>query len=200
MLLYDPDGTALTGFTDIGVIAYESSGNKDKFVYTLRTKNAEGQLGPPATVTVTVPLQPAYSPTAPTGFRLTTGPRLGWIEVNWNRADWRTPAYVIQWRKSDQDYPATASGGRSATQTWTDGPDMVGADGGQYMPNRTTHVISCLEFGTLYYVRVGTCATSACVVTSNAVVGSSAMTSSGLLTSAMAIMQRCLIPPLSRNG
>ena len=96
LLLYDPDGTALTGFTDIGVIAYESSGNKDRFVYTLRAKNAEGQLGPPATVTVTVPLQPAYSPTAPTGFRLITGPRLGWIDVNWNRADWRTPAYVIQ--------------------------------------------------------------------------------------------------------
>ena len=110
--------TRSTGFTDTTVSASTT--------YTCRVII---KYIPSGEITVRLPDAPAFVPTAPTNFSLTTG-RYGsalTAKGSWDQV-YEAPAYIVQWKSGNLDYNTPATGNRSLVNTWS-GPRMLRADG-----------------------------------------------------------------------
>ena len=174
-------GTRNTGLSDY-VPAYNSSGDNNKYLYNLYATSDNGSLESLAsTIEVTVPVIAAFQPSSPQNFKL----KNSWsyqrgfepvIRGNWDDIN-RAPAYLMQWRELNQSYPTDVDADRNKINTEKNGPNMYFADNrgdwsatiSTYKDARSVGRIdqrsnggNKLDANTDYYVRVGSCATSAC--------------------------------------
>ena len=167
-------GTGHSYFTD----RYIAPG---KYTFRVRGLDNNNNPGAAAEITVTLPDGPPFVPEAPTSFSVTGG-RYGssaTLEGEWHRNDTPLhkipPAFVVQWKKVDQQYNTDLTDNRSLINAWS-GPHMLGADGNdQWSPawnkfklrnNLPRHGITPnLTLDTEYTVRVGMCLTTVCTLT-----------------------------------
>ncbi|MDE0614634.1 MAG: fibronectin type III domain-containing protein [bacterium] len=166
MILYEQTGTRNTGFTEVYVVG-------GTYTYTVRAIDSVGNIGSAANITVVVP-ELDFTPAAPDAVAAASSRRYrdAAIKVDWEApaavaSEYLTPAYIVQWRKTNETYNTitdpNANPARAIFNAYS-GKWRWGADG-QYRFNfaRTRATIGGLEFDTDYWIRVGTCATTACV-------------------------------------
>ena len=171
LTLYTQYGTRKSGFTDTATVGLT-------YVYHIQAYKRDETPGTPGDrtfgsaveITVRPPDPPPFVPTPVTGLTLSssTRGRLLALKVDWDNTP-NAPAYIIQIRKHDGDFANTTTGARSSINAWS-GPQLYGADGNyRHNPARSTYALEVdpgndnrLDYGTLYYVRVGTCLTLDC--------------------------------------
>ena len=171
LTLYTQYGTRITRFTDTATVGLT-------YVYRIQaykrdeTPGTTGDrtFGSAAEIIVRPPDLPPFVPTHVTGLttRSSTRGTLLVLKVDWDDTP-NAPAYVIQIRQHDGDFANTPTGTLSSINRWS-GPQLYGADGKYFhKPARSDHVLAVnprndnrLDYGTLYYVRVGTCLTVDC--------------------------------------
>ncbi len=162
MTLYD--GSRPSSYTD----SWNGGG---RYRYWVQFVGRDKTRGPQTAIDVQVSSQPSPRHVAPTNVRLTAGPATGAARftVTW-RGERGHPGYLVQWRRSDQQYNAGETGTRSVLDVASNRLNMWEADGRQHQPART-HVSWNIQgnatpdpWNTTYYVRVGTCKTSDCAI------------------------------------
>ena len=115
-------GTGHTYFTDTHI-------TPGTYTFRIRPLDEHNNPGAAAEITVRLPDAPAFVPTAPTSFSVTTG-RYGsalTAKGSWDQVC-EAPAYIVQWKSGNQDYNTGVDGNRSLVNACS-GPRMVGAGG-----------------------------------------------------------------------
>lgn len=165
---YDLFNSRETGFTDRHV---ELGEEYHYYIYPWvindldvpRYSRDDSELGFPAQLFRVMPPKPPFVPAPPPNFHAERY-RFYAADLSWDRVDHDTPAFIVQWPKSDQEYQTTGSESENRTviNSQEDYTRRVWQDEGFYEtrvgPAKKLLHVTGLVRNTTYYFRVGTCA------------------------------------------